>query len=173
MLENITKDSLFLLPNDDNHNCFGCSPHNASGLKMEFYTNEEHDSVYSWLTIPDHVCGWGNLVHGGIVTTILDEAMGWASVTVLKKLILTKAMSVNFFKPVFVNQEICVVGSILKVVNDREVEVQASIFNGNKELAAKSSSLVSLFTIGEIKKIGMFEDSLLNGIELIMNTLSQ
>ena len=172
MIENITKDNLFLLPNDDNHNCFGCSPHNTSGLKMEFYTNEKQDSVYSWLTIPDHVCGWGNLAHGGIVTTILDEAMGWASVIVLKKLILTKAMSVDFFKPIFVKQEICVVGNILNVVNDREVEVQAAIYDGNKKLSAKSSSSVSLFKIAEIKKMGIFEDRLLSGIESIMNTLN-
>jgi acyl-coenzyme A thioesterase PaaI-like protein len=172
MFENITRDDLFLLPNDDNHNCFGCSPHNSSGLKMEFYTNEKQDSVYSWLTIPDHVCGWGNLVHGGIVTTILDEAMGWASVIVLKKLILTKTMSVDFFKPIFVKQEICVVGNILEVVNNREVVVQAAIYDCNQKLSAKSSSTVSLFTIAGIKKMGIFEDRLLDGFESIISTLN-
>ena len=171
MIENITRDDLFLLPNDDNHNCFGCSPHNSSGLKMKFYTNEKQDAVYSWLNIPDHVCGWGNLVHGGLVTTILDEAMGWASVIILKKLFLTKAMSVKFFKPIFVKQEICVVGNILKVVNDREVEVQGAIYDSNKKLSAKSSSTVSLFSIDEIKKAGIFENKLINGLEKIMNTL--
>ncbi len=82
MTQPINGDSLLHLPNDDNHNCFGCSPNNKSGLKMEFYTNKEKDSVFSWLSIPGHVCGWGNIVHGGIVSTILDEAMGWASVVI-------------------------------------------------------------------------------------------
>lgn len=172
MLQDINKDSLFLLPNVDNHNCFGCSPNNASGLKMKFYTNKEQDSVYSWLIIPDHVCGWGNLVHGGIVTTILDEAMGWAAVIVLKKLILTKNMSVDFFKPLFVNQEICVVGNTHKAVNDREVEVKASIYNSDKELSAKALSTVSLFTIAEIRKMGIFDEKLLSGIESITNTFN-
>ena len=46
----VNRENLLLLPNDENHNCFGCSPKNASGLKMEFYTNEEKDSVFSWFS---------------------------------------------------------------------------------------------------------------------------
>ena len=59
------------LPNSGNHNCFGCSPVNPSGLQMKFYANE--DKVFSEVTIPDHLCGWSNIAHGGVLTTILDE----------------------------------------------------------------------------------------------------
>ena len=59
------------LPNADTHNCFGCSPINAHGLQMKFYTDEE--SVFTWLSVPEHLCGWNNLVHGGVLSTILDE----------------------------------------------------------------------------------------------------
>ncbi len=167
----VNRENLLLLPNDENHNCFGCSPKNASGLKMEFYTNEEKDSVFSWFSIPDHVCGWGNLVHGGIVSTILDEAMGWASVVILKKLFLTKTMNVAFLKPVFVGQEITVVGNVHKIINDREAELQGVIYDGNREVCAKSSSIVSLFTLGVIRNMGLFDDKLLNGLESLLNTI--
>ena len=58
------------LPNRRDHNCFGCSPVNASGLQMTFYANET--AVFSKVTVPEHLCGWNNLVHGGVLSTILD-----------------------------------------------------------------------------------------------------
>ena len=53
---------------------------------MKFYTAEKPDSVMSWLKVPDHLCGWSNIVHGGIIATMLDEAMGWAGLIILKKM---------------------------------------------------------------------------------------
>jgi uncharacterized protein (TIGR00369 family) len=166
----INRDNLLRLPNDFNHNCFGCSPKNTSGLKMEFYTNKEKNAVFSWLSVPDHVCGWGNLVHGGIVSTILDEAMGWASVVILKKVILTKKLTVDFLKPIFIDQEIHVVGNILKVAGNREAKVQGVIYDNDRKICAKASSIVSLFRIEVIRKMGIFDDNLLGGIESILKT---
>jgi acyl-coenzyme A thioesterase PaaI-like protein len=150
----VNKDDLLLLPNDENHNCFGCSPQNEYGLKMEFYSNAQKDAVLSWLTVPDHVCGWGNLVHGGIISTILDEAMGWAAVVILQKLILTKTMTVDFLKFVFTGQEIIAQGHVENVVSDREVEIRSVILDGNGEVCAKASSIVSLFNLDVVRKMG-------------------
>lgn len=105
-----------------------------------------------------------------MVSTILDEAMGWASVVILKKFILTKKMTIDFLRPVFIGQEISVMGQLLNIMNEREAEVQGIIYDTNRELSAKSSSIVSLFTLEEIRKMKIFEDSLLNGIESILNT---
>ena len=66
----LEKDSI-CLPNSKTHNCFGCSPINPSGLQMEFYANDSF--VFSEVTVPQHLCGWNNLIHGGVLSTILDE----------------------------------------------------------------------------------------------------
>jgi len=158
-----------LLPNDHNHNCFGCNPNNEAGLKMEFYTNKETNAVYSWLTIPDHVSGWANIVHGGIITTILDEAMGWTSLLILKEFFLTKTLTTDFFQPVYIGQEICVVGFVSEFKNDREVTVQAAIYDSNGRLAARASSNVILFELEQIRETGMFDDKFLNGIGLMIS----
>jgi hypothetical protein len=73
------KKNYMLLPNSDKHNCFGCSPNNEYGLHMKFYTNDKKDMVVSWFAVPDQYCGWGTMVHGGIISTMLDEAMGWGA----------------------------------------------------------------------------------------------
>ena len=65
------------LPHREKDSCFACSPNNASGLHMEFFTNGE--KVVSWLRVPKHLSGWDNIVHGGVIATILDEVMGWSA----------------------------------------------------------------------------------------------
>ena len=63
------------LRNRRDHHCFACGPQNPHGLKMTFYTDER--SVYSWVTVPGHLRGWDNLIHGGVISAILDEIMSW------------------------------------------------------------------------------------------------
>ena len=156
------------LPVGENHNCFGCSPKNESGLHMEFSVNEQRDTVASWLSVPDHLCGWGNIVHGGIISTMLDEAMGWAALVLLGKLVLSKSISVEFFRPVFIGKDIRVEGSVLEVRSDREGVMQGSIYDGN-ELCAKSSSVCSLFTLDYIKKMGVADEKMLNDLEVLIS----
>lgn len=168
MTEVLSRENLILLPKSDRHNCFGCSPKNKCGLKMEFYFSRDLSLVASWLSPPGHLGGWGNIVHGGIVSTILDEAMGWAALVILRKLMLSKTISVKYIKPVFLNTEIKVEGSVLESISDREAILQASIHDGNNEVCARSTSEVSLFTAEHIKKHGVVDDEMLGGLEEIM-----
>ncbi|HJO23993.1 MAG: PaaI family thioesterase [Myxococcota bacterium] len=60
-----------------NNTCFGCSPHNASGLKMSFFELAP-GQVESHCTIAPEHCGAPGVAHGGIQAVLLDEAMGMA-----------------------------------------------------------------------------------------------
>jgi hypothetical protein len=63
------------IPNSENQTCFGCGANNPHGLKMKFSTDGER--VYSFMRAPDFMTGWDQTVHGGILSTMLDEVMGW------------------------------------------------------------------------------------------------
>jgi acyl-coenzyme A thioesterase PaaI-like protein len=70
-----TLDLLRIVRSD--HGCFGCGDDNPIGLHLRFAA--DGDSVRaSFLPCSDHQ-GFGNVVHGGIIATILDEAMAWAT----------------------------------------------------------------------------------------------
>lgn len=168
----LIRDDCILLMNSDNHNCFGCSPKNGTGLQMEFYTNRETDLVMSWYSVPDRFCGWSNLVHGGIVSTLLDEAMGWGALVIMKKLILSKTIEVEFIRPVLVNKEIRVEGSVLNVKGDREAVLEGRIYNSKNEICARSSSLVSLFTVETIRKMNVVDEGMLGEMERLMEFVS-
>lgn len=56
------------------HNCFACSPDNARGLQLEFQQSEDGAVVAEWIPEAD-LEGYRGIVHGGLVSTVLDEAM--------------------------------------------------------------------------------------------------
>lgn len=65
-----------IVPND--HFCFGCGRLNARGLQLEFAFTPENDAVWAPFTPCREHEGFAAIVHGGIVTAVLDEVMGWA-----------------------------------------------------------------------------------------------
>lgn len=122
--------------NVDGQTCFGCGVHNPVGLHMEFYTDDRQ--VYSFLSIPAAMAGWDQTAHGGIVSTILDEIMGWSVIYLLRKIGVTKTMTVTFLKPVQVEQPLTVIGSIEEIVSEREVLVNGVLHGEDGAVYATS-----------------------------------
>jgi len=56
--------------------CFGCGPDNPIGLKLSF--QRDGDKVRGEFTPSELYQGWPDLVHGGIILCLLDEAMSYA-----------------------------------------------------------------------------------------------
>ena len=144
------------LANRTDHNCFGCSPTNSKGLRLEFYTDEK--TVFTKVKVPLHMCGWENMVHGGIISTILDEIMSWTAIHQLKKFILTRTMTVDFLKPVFVDEELRAEGNVIEKTGPREAVVQGRLYNADGTLCAKSSGTFALVKPEYLKKMGVFKD---------------
>ena len=44
--------------------------------------------------------------HGGIIATILDEVMSWTAIHLIKSIIVTRTMTVEFLKPVFIGRQL-------------------------------------------------------------------
>ncbi|MHB8183771.1 MAG: PaaI family thioesterase [Candidatus Desulforudaceae bacterium] len=53
--------------------CFACSPDNPIGLKLQF--KDVGDTLQTSFTPRDEHQGWPGWAHGGLVSTVLDEAM--------------------------------------------------------------------------------------------------
>ena len=140
-----------LLPNRGDHNCFGCGPANPSGLRMIFYAEET--AITSKVTVPQHLCGWNNLVHGGVLSTMLDEIMSWATIYLLKQVPMTKSISVDFIKPVYVDRPLKVQGKVLDKVNHREALLEGRIFNEADVCCAKATGTFAIFSPAVAKRL--------------------
>ena len=161
-----TEAAYKLLPNGGNHNCFACSPQNPYGLQMQFYASS--DTVFSRLRIPDHLGGWNNVVHGGVVSAMLDEVMSWAAMYLLKQFVLTKSMQVDFIKPVPLGEDIRVEGRVLQAQKKRDVLMQGTLYSGEGKICAKSEGVFVLFSPKVARRLKIADESLLRDLEPII-----
>lgn len=82
---------------ENTRNCFACGKDNVHGLKLSF-THEE-GIARARFSLPRHFQGYPDLAHGGIITTVLDEAMAHALMD--KGLFgVTGTLTVKFIRPV-------------------------------------------------------------------------
>ena len=133
--------------------CFGCGAKNAIGLKMEFKTDDE--KIYSFVTVPKTMAGWDTTVHGGILSTILDEMMGWSVIYLLGKIGVTKSMTVEFLKPVAAETPLTAVGYIQEVVSDRQVVVTGEVYNQDSVLCVRSTGTFAAMTTQAAVRLGV------------------
>lgn len=147
------------IPNVD-MNCFGCGPENHHGLKMTFETNGE--KLRSIVIVPDHLRGWSNIVHGGVLSTICDEIMAWAAIYFSKRFILTKTMKISFLKPVTIGSRLEVIGYIKEQIDERNIIMAGEIYNEKDRMCAKSTGEFVLFTHEEFQQLNIMPDDLLN-----------
>ncbi len=97
---------------NDQH-CFCCGKDNDKGLKLKFEYPIEGTAETS-LVVPGYFTGWENLTHGGLISMLLDETMAHACIG--SKLIgVTAELTVRFKKPLPVNTEIIVKGTMAEV----------------------------------------------------------
>jgi uncharacterized protein (TIGR00369 family) len=89
--------------------CFGCGPANPSGLHLKFALGPDGQSYICEFEVGSSFIGPPGHVHGGIIATILDEAMGKAN-KLKAKVALTRRMEVNYFRPVPIGEPLIVEG---------------------------------------------------------------
>lgn len=86
--------------------CFGCGEKNPIGLHLNFEPVE--DKVVAKKIVPKEYQGYSDVVHGGIVTTLLDEAMGSFIQTKYNEQAMTGRLEVRYKHPTPVAQELTI-----------------------------------------------------------------
>jgi len=120
---------------------------------MKFHASVDH--LYSKLIVPDHLCGWSNLVHGGVLSTILDEVMGWSAIYFSKKMILTRSMNIEYKRPLYIGKEITARGSVLEMPSDRDAFMKGELLDEEGNVCVVSKGDFGLFTPEAIIKMGI------------------
>jgi acyl-coenzyme A thioesterase PaaI-like protein len=118
--------------------CYACGDLNPIGLQLEFRM-EDGWSVADFVAQQPHQ-GYPGYVHGGVVSTLLDEAMGWA--TYGKNIwALTGKLDTRFREIVPTNELLTVRGHIEKD-RGRTLEVIAELRDQFGKLLADSKGLM-------------------------------
>lgn len=80
----------------DASSCFVCSPTNPIGLHVRFEL-DGHRVVGEFVPTDLHV-GFAGLVHGGILTAVLDDALAWIGYYLGEELV-TARLAIRFRRP--------------------------------------------------------------------------
>lgn len=156
------------LPISAAHNCFGCSPKNATGLQMQFFTHD--DAVFSRVAVPAHLCGWNTVAHGGVLGTILDETMSWAAMYLLKQISLTQTMTVNFLKPVAIGTVLEAESRVLELKGKRGAVVDGVLTDEGGTRYATSTGTFQTFSPDVARRLKIVDDALLAWYQRLIAT---
>lgn len=117
--------------------CFACGKDNQIGFKLEF--SGEGDKVWANFTPTELYQGYSDIMHGGLVTTLLDEAM--AKVLNLRNIkAVTATLAVKFRKPVKIGQEVKIYGEMVQE-KSRRCEIKGWVENTAGEVLAQANSI--------------------------------
>ncbi len=101
-------DTVKLAPNPANQ-CFGCGGANDGGMKLTFEQDNDKRRIVGRFVLGERYQGGGGMAHGGIIATLLDEALG--KVCRFREVrAVTAELNVEYLKPVSVQSEIVVEG---------------------------------------------------------------
>ncbi len=113
------KSKKWLLSKQGFVDCFGCSPNNTKGLKVQIWYTKK--GCISYHRIPKEYCGFKGIAHGGIVATLLDEVAAWTIIAHLFRVGITVQATVRYLKPVPTDVDIEIEGEILENTEENAV----------------------------------------------------
>jgi len=126
----------------DNY-CFVCGKDNPLGFKIEVRYTEAELTAETEITLAKEYQGWSEVIHGGILATLLDELMAHA-VWRFAGPGVTLGMEVRFHKPLKPGEAIRVRG-VLQPADSSRRQAEAEIIriaDGQKIASGKSRFLL-------------------------------
>ena len=124
---------------DDGYNCFGCSPDNHHGLKLDFWLNEENNSIETNWNPAGYLQGFKDVVHGGVQATVMDEIASWVMFVLLETVGVTTKMEIRYLKPVIFSNGPLKVKAKLLSTEDPLANIGVELFNGKNELCTEAN----------------------------------
>jgi uncharacterized protein (TIGR00369 family) len=119
--------------------CFACGPDNPGGMHLQFTLDEERRTFVCHFNLPKRYTGPPGHCHGGIIATILDDAMG--KVNKLRNVVaVTREMTVEYLLPVPLGKPLTVEGREVAVDGRQHVNM-AEILDQKGEVLARSKGI--------------------------------
>ena len=141
--------------------CFICGLENPIGLHLHIYETAP-GIVEATYVAPEHFQGYPGVLHGGIVSAILDELAGRAhmgSDPMAPRFMFTAKLEVKYRKNVPIGRPLKIIGKAGKT-RARSAEAWAGIYDAEAgELLAEANSLLinvpaDQFNLSDLDKLG-------------------
>jgi len=132
------------------YQCFGCSPTNEIGLRLEFWDDGEY-VIAKWIPRKS-LEGFRNVLHGGIQATLLDEIASWVVQTRCKTVGVTSSMDIKYRCPVLVSEGEITLRAKVKESGTRIATIEAELLGNDGKLCASAVVKYFLFNAEKASK---------------------
>jgi uncharacterized protein (TIGR00369 family) len=149
------------------NNCFACGKNNPEGLHMQFYADDKY--LYSEVYLSEAKRGWEQIVHGGIISTVLDEIMGWTAIYFTKQFMLTKTIKVDYLNSLVIGSTVKAVGWIEEQKENKEIIMKAQIYNEENKLCAESTGNFALFSKKLARRLKLMTSETIDQFDAFIN----
>lgn len=119
-------------------NCFVCGEKNLGGLRLNFEIDKEKQTLKTTFVAGPIFQGYDGVVHGGIISTLLDEAMAKLSYE-LGYNTVTASLEIRFKKAAPILEPLLVCGEITEA-NQRLVKAKARVTKEDGTILAVATS---------------------------------
>ena len=121
----------------NSRHCFVCGLQNDKGLHLSFYEDDENRVIARLVPGQEHQ-GYPGVLHGGIISAILDETIG--RVLVQRDIwAMTAELKIRFIKSVPLGQPITVIGEMVRL-RSRTLEGKGEIRLADGTLAVSAEA---------------------------------
>ncbi|MDI6739701.1 MAG: PaaI family thioesterase [Candidatus Edwardsbacteria bacterium] len=129
----------------DDHFCFVCGRDNPDGLRIQFQYPEKGVCRAEFVPLQKFQ-GWKDILHGGIVSTLLDEALAHAVGGPARSgggsYSVTAELTVRFKRPVPIGQLVILEGRVIRD-KGKVIECESSLKDmAGVELASATGKLI-------------------------------
>jgi len=128
-------------PQPSSRSCFVCGRDNTLGLQARWTADREAGEVRTELSVGEPWNGYPGVVHGGIVTALLDEAMARTALLHggFEDLLVTGRISVTFRQPTPTGKPIAVVARLTRRSTSRaQAEAEVRLLDGTVTAQAEA-----------------------------------
>lgn len=123
--------------------CFACGKNNPDGMRLKFTYDEERDCFVCRFRLGQRYTGPPGHAHGGIIATLLDEAMG--KVNKLRHVVaLTSQITVDYLRPVPLNKPLRVESREVSVRGRHHINMAEILDQHGQVLASSRGRFVAI-----------------------------
>ncbi|MDB6122612.1 MAG: thioesterase superfamily protein [Pedosphaera sp.] len=119
------------------HSCFVCGESNPLGLKIRFETDGKIVQT-RFVPRPEHI-GFQQTIHGGIISTLLDEIMVWACAVQTGRFAYCAELNVRFQSPARPNEEVVATAELVTNRRNKIFEAKGELRNSANLLLATAT----------------------------------
>lgn len=153
------------------YHCFGCSPHNAAGLRLCFTPDPE--GLRTDFRLGRAFESYPGVVHGGLIGVIADELMGNLIVLERQHPAFTVSQRTRFLTPLLIDRDYHCVASLAETPPDRPIQASAEVRDADGAVCATSTASYQPFELAAVRhqltlgddEVALLATALANGVQ--------